>query len=410
MPGRPGAARKAGAPKTALAAESSEDIAIRPAAAEDLDALISLEEACFSTDRISRRSFRHLIKAESATVLVAMRSGRLLGDAVLTWRRGVAVARLYSLAVAGHARGQGVGSALLTAVEKAAEAQGAALLRLELHEANTVARRLYERAGYRGIGRIEGYYEDGGAAIRKEKTLRLAPAPIDPPAYYAQTTEFTCGPACLLMAKAHFDPEFTPSPFQEIRFWRRTTTVFMTAGHGGCDPFAMAVALDEAGIGAEVHVSEKGPLFLKTVAREDKRRVMRLAQEDFRAQAAQRRIPVHGAPPSAAALAKRLNKGALAIVLISGNRMLGERFPHWVLAHHADGRHIFIHDPWVEPERNESETDAVNLPIPYAEFDRMARWGASRLRAVVIATGKAKSTTDGTSETPARRRNGGRTA
>lgn len=362
---------------------------IRSAAAGDVDALVALEERCFAHDRMSRRSFQRFLKTPSAALLVAEVDGRVLGDAVLTWRRGVAVARLYSLAVDDAARGFGLGAALLDAAEAAAETRGAALLRLEVEQTNAAALRLYTRAGFRQIGRAARYYENGAAALRLEKLLRRAPPPPPrAPGYYAQTTDFTCGPACLMMARAHFFADFAPSALQEIRLWRQTTTVFMTSGHGGCDPFGMAVSLDEAGVAAEIHVSETGPLFLKTVAREDKRRVMTLAQADFRAQAAARGLARFSEPPLAAALAERLRAGALAIVLISGNRMLHERIPHWVLAHAADDRHIFLHDPWVNPDRDESENDAVSLPVPFDEFDRMARWGASKLRAMVIATGK----------------------
>lgn len=374
-----------------VAAAPMARVEIAPATACDVDALHRIEQASFDGDWISRRSFQRLIKSESAAVLIARLDGEPVGGAVLTWRRGVAVARLYSLAVLETARGAGVGAALFDAAERAAEAQDMALLRLEVSERNAAARGLYERRGYRAIGRLPDYYFDGAAAIRMEKALRFAPAPENPPPYYAQTTEFTCGPACLMMARAHLAGDQPPSELQEIRLWRQTTTVFMTAGHGGCDPVGMALLLDSAGLAVEVRVSERGPLFLKTVASEQKRRVMRLAQQDFRHQAAARGVPLDGAPLAAAELAPRLRSGALAIVLISGNRMLGERSPHWVLAHGADARHLFIHDPWVEPDRNETEMDAINLPIPFAEFDRMARWGASRLRAMVIAEKRGAS-------------------
>jgi hypothetical protein len=72
------------------------------------------------------------------------------------------------------------------------------------------------------------------------------------------------------------------------------------------------------------------------------------------------------------------------IVLISGYLMFGNKVPHWVLAHGEDGRHIFIHDPWVEEEQGESIADAANVPVPFHIFDRIARFGSDGLRAAVI--------------------------
>ncbi|QIS94627.1 hypothetical protein FQ775_23775 [Nitratireductor mangrovi] len=39
---------------------------IRQAEPRDIDALVAIENAVFSTDRISRRSFRQLIESDSA--------------------------------------------------------------------------------------------------------------------------------------------------------------------------------------------------------------------------------------------------------------------------------------------------------------------------------------------------------
>ena len=75
-------------------------------------------------------------------------------------------------------------------------------------------------------------------------------------------------------------------------------------------------------------------------------------------------------------------------VLVSGYLMFGKKVPHWVLAHGDDGRHIMIHDPWVEEERGETVADAANLPVPYAVFERISRFGRTNLRAAVFLEGR----------------------
>ena len=144
---------------------------LRLASASDIDQLVALENAAFSGDRLARPSFRRLIAGGRAALLVAERRGRLAGYALALFRQGSQVARLYSVAVHPDVAGMGIGGMLLAAAEAAALGKGRVTLRLEVREDNIAALRLYEREGYRPIGRIADYYQDGAAALRFEKTL-----------------------------------------------------------------------------------------------------------------------------------------------------------------------------------------------------------------------------------------------
>src|SRR5262249_57814600 len=138
---------------------------------------------------------------------------------------GSVVARLYSIAVAPHAGGRGVASMLIDAAEEASLARGARLMRLEVHHANHAAISRYRKSGYREFGRYRAYYEDGGDALRFEKRLRGDAAALrDAPPYFHQTTEFTCGAACILMALAWADRTFKPAPALEFALCREATT------------------------------------------------------------------------------------------------------------------------------------------------------------------------------------------
>lgn len=145
---------------------------IRRATPADLDALVALERAAFTTDHLSRRQYRAHLRSPSAAVLAALDGTRLLGKAVIFFRRNSDIARLYSIAVADVARGRGVGAALLSAAEAAARRHGAGRMRLEVRQDNAAAMHLYERRGYRRFGAHAGFYEDGADAWRYEKGLR----------------------------------------------------------------------------------------------------------------------------------------------------------------------------------------------------------------------------------------------
>lgn len=145
---------------------------IRPATPADLDALAALEACAFAGDRMSRAQYRRHLAGGRAAVLVADLPGAgLAGSALVFYRKGSARARLYSIATAPAARGRGIGTALLAAAEQAARGHGCHALRLEVRVDNATAMALYERAGYRRIGRYAGYYEDGADAWRYEKGL-----------------------------------------------------------------------------------------------------------------------------------------------------------------------------------------------------------------------------------------------
>jgi ribosomal protein S18 acetylase RimI-like enzyme len=364
----------------------SHPFTIRLATLADLDRLEALENRVFDMDRLSRRSLRYFILNPKGALIVADRGDHLAGYALLTFRSGTALARLYSIAVSPETGRTGVGRALMQAAEKAAIERDCIVLRLEVRADNHGAIALYEKLGYKQFGIYEHYYEDDQTALRFEKLLvaRIAP-PSRPPPYYRQTLEFTCGPACLLMALAWADPDFHPSRVAEVQLWRESTTIFMTSGLGGCEPYGLAVTLAKRGLHPSLHLSHEGPFFLDTVRNEEKREVMRLTQEEFRREAEECGIPVALQPLDAPALQSVFDEGAVAVVLVSGYRMFHEKFPHWLLAYAGDQRHVFVNDPYVETAEEETQVSAANMPIPTDEFQRMARFGRGNLRAAIVA-------------------------
>lgn len=144
---------------------------ITPARPQDLAPLLALEEAAFPGDRMSRRALARNIQSPTLAFLVAWENEVLLGHALIAFRKGSTLARLYSLAVRPGATGRGLGRKLLAAGEASAQSRGADRLRLEVRADNDAAIRLYETSGYALFARIPDYYEDGEAALRYEKPL-----------------------------------------------------------------------------------------------------------------------------------------------------------------------------------------------------------------------------------------------
>ena len=147
------------------------DLKLRRGRMSDIDALVAIEEAVFTTDILSRRSFRRFVAAQNANAIIAEAGGKIAGYALVLYPPRSHLARLYSIAVAPHCAGLGVGPLLLAAAEKAAKRKGRRAMRLEVHELNSRAIGRYEKSGYRQFGRRRDYYDDHGDALRFEKKL-----------------------------------------------------------------------------------------------------------------------------------------------------------------------------------------------------------------------------------------------
>ena len=285
------------------------EVRVREAERGDIDALIDLEHRVFATDRLARRSLRRFLQSPTAEVIVAEHDDQLAGTAIVLFRPRSLIARLYSIAVAPHMGGRGIAPMLLAAAEAAAVARGCRAIRLEVHVTNHAAVSRYRKSGYREFGRIRGYYDDGGDALRFEK--RLVPnLPAHTPPYFHQTTEFTCGPACIMMALGWANSNFKPPPAFEFELWREATTIFMGSGPGGCEPYGMAVALKRHGLEPEVYASHPGPYFLDTAKSADKRRVMQVTQLAFQREAKALGIPIHLTPVSESVLMRAFDARA----------------------------------------------------------------------------------------------------
>ncbi|MEK6771353.1 MAG: GNAT family N-acetyltransferase [Pseudomonadota bacterium] len=143
---------------------------VRRARRGDIAGLLALESH-FPTDRLSRANFRHLLTRGHADLLVFEQDARVVGDAVILYRRGTHTARLYSLVTNPAHRGQGIATRLIAAAERAARHRRCNRICLEARPGNRAAIGLYRALGYYAAGRRAGFYEDGRDALVLEKHL-----------------------------------------------------------------------------------------------------------------------------------------------------------------------------------------------------------------------------------------------
>ena len=127
---------------------------------EDLDDVLAIERASFHTPW-SRGAFRYELTQNRVARCSVARYGRRLAGYLCLWEIGHEI-HVTNLATHPDLRRRGVGRVLLGAVLEDARRRSVDLAFLEVRPTNTEALGLYERFGFRVIGRRKGYYFDTG--------------------------------------------------------------------------------------------------------------------------------------------------------------------------------------------------------------------------------------------------------
>jgi hypothetical protein len=312
-------------------------------------------------------------------------SQNLLAYGLVWCHRGTRLARLYSLAVSPERRGKGIAQQLLQQLEQETAQRGHFFMRLEVAKTNQAAIRLYENSGYHVFGEYSDYYEDHGDALRMQKKIQRVNTEqiLRPTPWYQQSTEFTCGPAALMMAMASLDPSIVLDQKLELDLWREATTIYMTSGHGGCHPVGLGLAAQKRGFDASVYINTSDPLFIDGVRSEKKKRVIATVDRSFLEKAGQQKLRVIYADIDQALILKSLQAGHAILMLISTYRLDGRKTPHWVTVTSMDDLCLYVHDPDPDPQ-DQQALDCQHLPIAREDFEKMSIFGSSRLRTAVV--------------------------
>lgn len=137
-----------------------------------LDELVALEKKTFSPiDQQTPRSFRYLLTRANAQVWGISDITGLHAVAIVLFRRGSHIARLYSIATDTSVQKKGLAARLLKHCETMARKSGCNYIRSEVRKDNHASQRLFHSAGYSIIKLRSGYYPDGVDAFRYEKPL-----------------------------------------------------------------------------------------------------------------------------------------------------------------------------------------------------------------------------------------------
>jgi ribosomal-protein-alanine acetyltransferase len=143
-----------------MSADEQDGLSLAPMTLDDLDEVLEIERASFQTPW-SRGAFRYELTQNRVARSLVVRLGRELTGYLCLWEIGREI-HITNLAVRPTSRRRGVARALLGHVLDGARRDGMELVFLEVRPTNLEAVALYERFGFRVIGRRKGYYFDTG--------------------------------------------------------------------------------------------------------------------------------------------------------------------------------------------------------------------------------------------------------
>ncbi|PLP55597.1 hypothetical protein CYK37_29605 [Mesorhizobium loti] len=201
---------------------------------------------------------------------------------------------------------------------------------------------------------------------------------------YPQTTDFTCGAACLMMAFATLDQSVIPHRRLELQLWREATSVVSLDGPGGCDPYGVALAAAARGFATSVFISTSDTVLIEAEDSDANRDIIAFAQAQLRSSLTETLVEVKQQAFSIEQLRSAIGRGAAAIVLVDQLETHGRTVPHWILIHSADETFFLANDPWFERTDQELPIDVVDLPIGDAVLDKMCWYGTPPYRAAVL--------------------------
>ncbi len=140
-------------------------VRLAPMQAGDLDAVLRIERASFTTPWPAYAYHQEIETNRLAHYIVARAGDEIVGDQIVgfagMWMM-VDQAHITTFAVDPKWRRKGIGAQMVRALLEMARPLGARQATLEVRLSNLAARRLYEKFGFRPVGIRPRYYSDDG--------------------------------------------------------------------------------------------------------------------------------------------------------------------------------------------------------------------------------------------------------
>jgi ribosomal-protein-alanine acetyltransferase len=145
-----------------------EDVSIRL-----LDKLCEIEKQCFEQEAFTKQQLVYLLTDYNTIGLTALVNGEIAGFAIarVDIGRNEQFGHIVTVDVTPTYRRKGIAQKLLHEIETTFKERGINECRLEVREDNVAASNLYQKLGYKKVGRLKRYYGNAHGLYLK-KTLQ----------------------------------------------------------------------------------------------------------------------------------------------------------------------------------------------------------------------------------------------
>lgn len=185
--------------------------------------------------------------------------------------------------------------------------------------------------------------------------------------YYAQTSEFTCGPACILMVMKHFDPRLEIGRKLEFEVWRQCNMI----GIRGADPYGLSVPLLDAGYDVRLITQRRRIIEPRSWRRRLLRRFTReeielslFGMRENQRRALLRNLSIEYRRPRVSDVIRGLREKFVPIALVHMGVVHSLNIPHWVVVTGADEKDVTFNDPYPPKGRR-------GLSLLHAKFQKI---------------------------------------
>lgn len=190
--------------------------------------------------------------------------------------------------------------------------------------------------------------------------------------FYAQSTSFTCDPACLMMVLKYFDTKINLSHELEFDIWRESYGI----GIPGCMPQGLAYSALLRGLNSTVVCKKKGFVQIsRKLATGENRKISLLTSKNLLEKAKLKGMNIIDKDPDLKIIENTLNKNQIPIVMVHMNLLHRIDSPHWVVVTGVDDKNIWINNPYSKNGKNVkvSKTDFLSMMDDLKKYSKIEK-------------------------------------
>jgi ribosomal-protein-alanine N-acetyltransferase len=149
------------------------EMTIEDASVKFLDQFYEIEKQCFEREAFSKQQIAYLLTDYNAIGLAARINNEIAGFVIgrIDVGRNVTSGHILTLDVLPPYRRKGIAQRLLLEIETVFKERGIKECRLEVREGNVAASNLYQKFGYKKVGKLEKYYGNAHGLYLKKALL-----------------------------------------------------------------------------------------------------------------------------------------------------------------------------------------------------------------------------------------------